>query len=204
MSCVAASVACASPSTSSAHSSRPASAMFARHACALRGIVLERRQPTSEHARAGREPDRRVAARAADLEHLDARLAGGECEQEAAGRRLDLARPLRRRKPGRALRGVLRLESSENAEHALVDHASGTSHHDHPVLADGDRIRRDRRERGQRHRDPALEIEPRAVPRADDDARLGLPVALAERSVVVRAAILDRVEAVPRSCRRRS
>jgi len=57
-----------------------------------------------------------------------------------------------------------------------------------------DRVRGNCGERRQAHRDPALEIEPRSVPRTDDHAGLGLPVALAQRPVVVRAAVLDREE----------
>src|SRR5436190_17555594 len=38
------------------------------------------------------------------------------------------------------------------------------------------------------------EVEGRAVPWADDAAHVLVPVALAERTVVVRAAVLDRIE----------
>ena len=61
------------------------------------------RRPALQHARPRREPDRRVAARATDLEHLDTRLRRREREQEATGARPHLARALRRRQPGLAL-----------------------------------------------------------------------------------------------------
>ena len=66
--------------------------MFARQASHLRGIVLEREHAAAEIADAGGEPDRRVAARAADLEHLAVRLRRDQREEELPGRRRDLAR----------------------------------------------------------------------------------------------------------------
>ena len=64
---------------------------------------------------------------------------------------------------------------------------------DDPVL-DRDGVRRDRLVRRQRQRDARLEVERRAVARADHAAHVLLPLALAERPVVVRAAVLERVE----------
>src|SRR5262249_7834284 len=43
----------------------------------------------------------------------------------------------------------------------------------------------------QRQRPTRADVEPRAVARADNDALVGLPVALAQWSVVVRAAVLE-------------
>src|SRR5271154_2059674 len=65
--------------------------------------------------------------------------------------------------------------------------------HDHAVL-DPHREGPHRQVRGERERTSALEIEARPVPRAGDRARLLVPVAEAERAVVVGAAILDRVQ----------
>ena len=62
-----------------------------RRALDLRRVVLEREDVTAEVPDAGGEPDRRVAARAADLEHLAVGLRRDEREEEAAGGRLDLA-----------------------------------------------------------------------------------------------------------------
>ena len=55
----------------------------------------------------------------------------------------------------------------------------------HPVVPHAHRERLHGLVRGQRHRDPGLEVEARAVPRTDDDTELRLPLALAERPVVV-------------------
>src|SRR6059058_1973174 len=46
----------------------------------------------------------------------------------------------------------------------------------------------------QRDRPPGRELELRPVARTDDAAAVLVPVALAKRAVVVRAAVLDRVE----------
>src|SRR3954452_24710983 len=64
---------------------------------------------------------------------------------------------------------------------------------DDPVL-DPDRERADWHDGGQRERPAGADVEARAVARADDDALVGVEVALAERPLVVRAAILDRAE----------
>jgi hypothetical protein len=45
-------------------------------------VVLQRQHAAAQVPDAGREPDRRVAARAADLQHLAVRLRSDECEQE--------------------------------------------------------------------------------------------------------------------------
>ncbi len=89
-----------------------------------------------------------------------------------------------------------RSSSSRRARTASTDRRASSGFH-----LDDDRRRpgprRDRRdglEGGKRHRNTRLEIEAGAVARADDDAQLGLPIALAERPVVVGAAILDRMK----------
>ena len=94
---------------------------------AFRRVVLERRQPTSQHAGSSGEPDRRVAARGADLQHLDSRLARSDCEEKAAGRRRDLPRPLHGRQPRLTLGRILGFEPREHTENAIVDHGSATS-----------------------------------------------------------------------------
>src|SRR5579859_1408414 len=65
---------------------------------------------------------------------------------------------------------------------------------DDRAVDDADRVRRDRLRRGQGYRPAGGQLEHRAVARADDAAAILVPVALAERAVVVRAAILDRVQ----------
>src|SRR6185369_1573730 len=65
----------------------------------LRRIVLEREDAPAEVPDPRREPDRGVAARAAELEHLAVGLRRDAREEEAAGRRLDLARALLGREP---------------------------------------------------------------------------------------------------------
>ena len=70
---------------------------------ALARVVLERENAAAEVPDAGGEPDRRVAPRAADLEHLAVRLRRDEREEELSRRRRDLARPQpRARRPRRA------------------------------------------------------------------------------------------------------
>ena len=66
---------------------------------ALRRVVLEREHAAAEDPRAGGEPDRRVPARAADLEHLARVLRRDEREQEPPGRRRDRPRALLARRP---------------------------------------------------------------------------------------------------------
>src|SRR5206468_8185322 len=57
-------------------------------------VVLEREDAATEVADARGEPDRRVPARAADLEHLAVSLRRNEGEEELACRPRDLARAL--------------------------------------------------------------------------------------------------------------
>jgi SAM-dependent methyltransferase len=92
--------------------------------CGLLGIVLERDEATAEYPSSRGQPDRRVAARAADLEHLDPRLCRREREEEAPGRPLHLARAPLARQAGPALGGVLGLEAGENCTHTIVEHGS--------------------------------------------------------------------------------
>ena len=71
----------------------------------------------------GAQPDRRVAARAADLEHLAARPAGAEREEEGAARRRDLERALVVREDGVVVVAIgLLLEPAENRTDAVVEH----------------------------------------------------------------------------------
>src|SRR5690242_8449571 len=64
----------------------------------------------------------------------------------------------------------------------------------HDSVDDLDRIRLDRLVGGQRQRTTGRKLEGRPVARADDGAAILVPLALAQRPVVVRAAILDGVE----------
>ena len=91
---------------------------------ALRGVVLERDDAAAEDPRAGGEPDRRVAARAADLEHLAPGLRRDEREQEAPGGRRHRARPQRLFDPACPLVRVLRRKAIEHGAHAVVEHAA--------------------------------------------------------------------------------
>ena len=86
----------------------------------LQRVVLEREHAAAEPADAGGEPDRRVAARAADLEHLAVGLRRDEREEEAARRRRDGAGAYRGGQPFRPLLGVLPLEAGEHCAHAIV------------------------------------------------------------------------------------
>src|SRR5512133_992888 len=71
---------------------------------------------------------------------------------------------------------------------------SGNDDLDHPVLhLDGKGL--DGRNRRQRERPPSADLDPGAVPGTDRVPLLDVEVALAERAVVVRTAILDRAEA---------
>ena len=89
-------------------------------------VVLEREDAPAEIPDPGREPDRGVAARAAELEHLAVGLGRDEREEEAAGRRLDLARALLGREPALTLGGVLTLEALEHRRDAVVEHGPET------------------------------------------------------------------------------
>jgi hypothetical protein len=72
------------------------------------------------------EPDRGVAARAAELEHLTVGLRRDEREQEAARRRLDLTRALLGRKATLSLGGILLFEAFEHRAYPVVKHGSET------------------------------------------------------------------------------
>ena len=89
----------ASPSSSSAHSLDARLLDVALPRLHLGRVVLEREDAPAQIADACGEPDRGVAARAAELEHLAVGLRRDEREEEAAGRRLDLPRALLRREP---------------------------------------------------------------------------------------------------------
>ena len=90
----------------------------------LRRVVLEREDAPAEIADARGEPDRGVAARAADLEHLAVGLRRDEREEEAARRRLDLPRALLGGEAALPLGGVLALEAVEHGADAVVEHRS--------------------------------------------------------------------------------
>src|SRR5205085_9201767 len=62
------------------------------------------------------------------------------------------------------------------------------------AVHDAHRERIDWLRRRQRPRLAGADVDVRAVPGADRDARIGIEVALAKRSVVVRAAVLEREE----------
>src|SRR5207248_1650803 len=65
---------------------------------------------------------------------------------------------------------------------------------DYRAVDHANRVRLDGLRRRERDRLAGRELEHRAVPWADDAAAILVPVALAERAVVVRAAVLDRVQ----------
>jgi carbon monoxide dehydrogenase subunit G len=92
----------------------------------LRPVVLERQHAAAEIANPGGEPDRRVAARSADLEYLAVGLRRDEGEEEPTRGRLDLARTLFGREPALALGGVLALEAFEDGADAVIEHGSET------------------------------------------------------------------------------
>src|SRR5207244_11796197 len=97
------------------------------------------------------------------------------------------------RHPALALIRSLSLEPLEHGLDAFVErHGLCDLDLQDPVLhADGKRL--NRKDGGKRERPPAADVDVRAVPRADGVALVEIEVALAERAVVVRAAILDRV-----------
>src|SRR5205085_379588 len=82
-----------------------------------------REDAAAEVAHARREPDRRVAARAADLEHLAVGLRRDEREEEPAGRGLDRPRAQLARDAFRPLARVLGLEARQHLPHAIVEDA---------------------------------------------------------------------------------
>ena len=86
----------------------------------------ERQDSPAEVTDAGGEPDRGVAARTAELEHLAIRLRGDEREQEPARGGLDLTRPLLGREAAFPLGRVLTFEAFEHGADAVVEHRSET------------------------------------------------------------------------------
>ncbi len=92
----------------------------------LRRVVLERQYAPAEIADPGGEPDRGVATRTPELEHLAVGLRRDEREEEAARRRLDLACAQLGREPALPLDGVLALEAVEHSADAVVEHESET------------------------------------------------------------------------------
>src|SRR4051794_23328493 len=89
-------------------------------------VVLERQDTTAEVADPRGEPDRRVAPRPAELQHLAVGLRRDEREEEAARRRLDLTRALLGRETALPLRSVLLLEALEHGANPVVQHGSET------------------------------------------------------------------------------
>src|SRR6478672_8704853 len=92
----------------------------------LRRVVLEREDAPAEVTDPRPEPDRGVAARAAELEHLAVGLRRDEREEEAAGRRLDLARALLGREAALTLRRIFTLEALQHGFYAVVEHEPET------------------------------------------------------------------------------
>src|SRR5581483_1060014 len=86
------------------------------------GVVLQRDHPAAQVAHARAEPEGRVAARAADLEDVAARMVRHEPEQEPPGRGPDRPRPHGARQPLLALQRVLLLEPAHDGQDALVEH----------------------------------------------------------------------------------
>jgi hypothetical protein len=84
--------------------------------------VLERHDGAAEDPRGRREPDRRVAARPADLQHLAGRLRRHDGEQEAAGGRRHLPRPLLAGDAAGPLVGVLPLKALQDGTDLTVEH----------------------------------------------------------------------------------
>ena len=83
--------------------------------------------------------------------------------------------------------GVLRAEAARAPARPLDLDA-------HPAVLDPNRERVDGLEGRECERCAGRDVEPRAVAGADRDALVRIPLALAERAVVVRAAILECVE----------
>ncbi len=65
---------------------------------------------------------------------------------------------------------------------------------DDAPLLDLDRVGRDGQDGRERERATAADVDPGTVARTDGDPGLGVQLALGERAVVVRAAVLDRVQ----------
>src|SRR5262249_8119449 len=89
---------------------------------ALARVVLEREDAAAEVPHARGEPDRRVAARAADFEHLAVGLRRGQRVEELPGRRRDLACPELARDVLLALAAVVLLEAREHGTDTVVEH----------------------------------------------------------------------------------
>src|SRR5207237_9505279 len=87
----------------------------------LAGIALEREASPAEVAHARREPDRRIAAGAADLENLAVPLRRDEREEELPRRSRDSPSPLCRRESKLTLFGILLLQACEHCAHAAAD-----------------------------------------------------------------------------------
>src|SRR5213076_1824365 len=85
-------------------------------------VVLERCQVAAEVANAGGEPDARVAARGADLQHLAVPLRCDQREQELPRRARNRARALGRREAALPLLGILALEPIQHSADAIVQH----------------------------------------------------------------------------------
>ena len=96
--------------------------MFRADASSFTGIGFERGHVPAELADGGAEPDRRVAARAADLEHLAAGTPGGKRVEERAARRRHLERALRDGKVASLLAGGLLLQAAQDGADVVVEH----------------------------------------------------------------------------------
>src|SRR5919198_981758 len=93
----------------------------------LRRVALEGEHAPAEVPHPGREPDRRVAPRAADLEHLAVGLRGDKREEELPRRSCDLPSAQLARHPLRPLACVLLLETREDGPYAIVEDAISRS-----------------------------------------------------------------------------
>ena len=120
------SVSNASPSISSAISSSPASARLRPPGLGLQRVGLQREDAPAEVAEAGGEPDRRVAARSSDLQHLAVRLGRDQVEEELPRRPRDLPGAKLPSDTLLALRGVLRLEPLQHRANPVVEHQMST------------------------------------------------------------------------------
>ncbi len=166
--------------------------MLRSHASDLRVVVLEGDDSTPEETYAGGEPDRRVAAGAADLEHLARGLRRDERMEELPRRRRDLPRALRGRQAALALLGVLRLEPREHGAHPFVQHQSGTSTFTHPSSTRTANVATGSNAGSVSGRPVAMsKREPWRGQIAMHSSGSHSP--FAERPVVVRAAVLERV-----------
>src|SRR5205085_10714595 len=125
-------------------------------------------------------------------EHLAVGLRSDEREEELPGRAGDLAGALLSRHALFALPRVLLLEAREHGANAVVEHARTLRQVDldEPLVhAHGERL--DRQHCRQRQRPARADVDVRAVARADGVALFRVTLPLAERAVVVGAAITD-------------